>query len=228
MWPCSWQPGQAQEDWWLVFPTGLWQSVHIDDLQKSTVMIADVTKLQDVTISQLFEPEEKPERESRGSLWGHSGDSRSGVPGCRCAGGTLQCPQGQATPSSHRIPVPAAARIPTGKAGLRGWGGCRVRPLPCVSLVPGCPGREGGLPGAAHTPGWRQAHPRDREARGGRPRAAPVPSAWPVPLLQWRRDRRPETAWGRRWRSRLLRQGRRQRGARHRKAAGVRSGAGAM
>lgn len=106
--------------------------------------------------------------------------------------------------------------------------------LCCVSVwSPGrvsaeCLGREGGLPGAAHTPGWREARPRDREARGGRPRAAPVPSAWPVPLLQWRRDRRPETAWGRRWRSRLLRQGRRRRGARHRKAAGVGSGAGAM
>ena len=95
------KPGQARENWWLMFPTGLWQSVHIDDLQKSTVMIADVTKLQDVAISQLFEPEEKAERESRGSLWGHSGDGRSGVPGYRCAGGALRCHQGQATPSSH-------------------------------------------------------------------------------------------------------------------------------
>nr|XP_025855696.1 E3 ubiquitin-protein ligase RNF213 isoform X5 [Vulpes vulpes] len=46
------------------FHGGLWQSVHIDDLQKSTVMIADVTKLQDVAISQLFEPEEKAELET--------------------------------------------------------------------------------------------------------------------------------------------------------------------
>ncbi|XP_076693046.2 E3 ubiquitin-protein ligase RNF213-like [Callospermophilus lateralis] len=36
------------------FHGGLWQSVHIDDLRRSTVMAADVTKLQSVTISQLF------------------------------------------------------------------------------------------------------------------------------------------------------------------------------
>uniref|UniRef100_A0A8C9CZX4 E3 ubiquitin-protein ligase RNF213 n=1 Tax=Phocoena sinus TaxID=42100 RepID=A0A8C9CZX4_PHOSS len=40
---------------------GLWQSVHIDDLRRSTVMVSDVTKLQDVAISQLFKPEDQPE-----------------------------------------------------------------------------------------------------------------------------------------------------------------------
>uniref|UniRef100_A0A8C9DCK3 E3 ubiquitin-protein ligase RNF213 n=1 Tax=Panthera leo TaxID=9689 RepID=A0A8C9DCK3_PANLE len=39
------------------FHGGLWQSVHIDDLCQSTVMVSDVTRLQDVTISQLFKPE---------------------------------------------------------------------------------------------------------------------------------------------------------------------------
>ena len=34
----------------LVFP-GLWHSVHIDDLRRSTVMVSDITKLQDVAIS---------------------------------------------------------------------------------------------------------------------------------------------------------------------------------
>ncbi|XP_026936735.1 E3 ubiquitin-protein ligase RNF213 isoform X2 [Sagmatias obliquidens] len=42
---------------------GLWQSVHIDDLRRSTVMVSDVTKLQDVAISQLFKPEDQPELE---------------------------------------------------------------------------------------------------------------------------------------------------------------------
>ncbi|XP_021566641.1 E3 ubiquitin-protein ligase RNF213, partial [Carlito syrichta] len=52
------------------FHGGLWQSVHIDDLRTSTVMVSDVTKLQSVTISQLFKPEDKPEHESRGGI-GH-------------------------------------------------------------------------------------------------------------------------------------------------------------
>ncbi|VTJ88974.1 Hypothetical predicted protein [Marmota monax] len=42
------------------FHGGLWQSVHIDDLRRSTVMAADVTKLQSVTISQLFMPGGRP------------------------------------------------------------------------------------------------------------------------------------------------------------------------
>ncbi|XP_073901038.1 E3 ubiquitin-protein ligase RNF213 isoform X4 [Castor canadensis] len=45
------------------FHGGLWRSVHIDDLRRSTVMASDVTKLQSVTISQLFKPEDKPELE---------------------------------------------------------------------------------------------------------------------------------------------------------------------
>ncbi|XFF88666.1 hypothetical protein AB1E18_014885 [Capra hircus] len=40
------------------FHGGLWHSVHIDDLRRSTVMISDITKLQDVAISQLFKPED--------------------------------------------------------------------------------------------------------------------------------------------------------------------------
>uniref|UniRef100_A0A673V8K9 E3 ubiquitin-protein ligase RNF213 n=1 Tax=Suricata suricatta TaxID=37032 RepID=A0A673V8K9_SURSU len=46
------------------FHGGLWQSVHIDDLHMSTVMVSDVTKLQDVAISQLFKPEEDSELET--------------------------------------------------------------------------------------------------------------------------------------------------------------------
>ncbi|XP_036924176.1 E3 ubiquitin-protein ligase RNF213 isoform X2 [Sturnira hondurensis] len=42
---------------------GLWRSVHIDDLRRSTVMVSDVTKLQDVTISQLFDPDNGSESE---------------------------------------------------------------------------------------------------------------------------------------------------------------------
>nr|XP_034361931.1 E3 ubiquitin-protein ligase RNF213 [Arvicanthis niloticus] len=45
------------------FHGGLWRSVHIDDLRRSTVMASDVTKLQNVTISQLFKPVDKPEQE---------------------------------------------------------------------------------------------------------------------------------------------------------------------
>lgn len=40
------------------FHGGLWHSVHIDDLRRSTVMVSDITKLQDVAISQLFKPED--------------------------------------------------------------------------------------------------------------------------------------------------------------------------
>uniref|UniRef100_A0A8D2D6D2 E3 ubiquitin-protein ligase RNF213 n=1 Tax=Sciurus vulgaris TaxID=55149 RepID=A0A8D2D6D2_SCIVU len=42
------------------FHGGLWRSVHIDDLRRSTVMASDVTKLQSVTISQLFMPGDGP------------------------------------------------------------------------------------------------------------------------------------------------------------------------
>lgn len=56
----------------LVFP-GLWQSVHIDDLRRSTVMVSDVTKLQDVAISQLFKPEDQPECECGGKVLGETG-----------------------------------------------------------------------------------------------------------------------------------------------------------
>ncbi|XP_047614339.1 E3 ubiquitin-protein ligase RNF213 isoform X4 [Phacochoerus africanus] len=46
------------------FHGGLWQSVHIDDLRRSTIMVSDVTKLQGVAISQLFKPEDAPELEA--------------------------------------------------------------------------------------------------------------------------------------------------------------------
>uniref|UniRef100_A0A8C4L900 E3 ubiquitin-protein ligase RNF213 n=1 Tax=Equus asinus asinus TaxID=83772 RepID=A0A8C4L900_EQUAS len=39
------------------FHGGLWQSVHIDDLRRSALMVSDVTKLQGAAISQLFRPE---------------------------------------------------------------------------------------------------------------------------------------------------------------------------
>ncbi|XP_055264373.1 E3 ubiquitin-protein ligase RNF213 isoform X3 [Moschus berezovskii] len=45
------------------FHGGLWHSVHIDDLRRSTVMVSDITKLQDVAISQLFKPEDPPKLE---------------------------------------------------------------------------------------------------------------------------------------------------------------------
>ncbi|XP_071066939.1 E3 ubiquitin-protein ligase RNF213 isoform X2 [Dasypus novemcinctus] len=45
------------------FHGGLWRSVHIDDLRRSTAMASDITKLQGITISQLFAPEGKPELE---------------------------------------------------------------------------------------------------------------------------------------------------------------------
>ncbi|XP_017734795.1 PREDICTED: E3 ubiquitin-protein ligase RNF213 isoform X2 [Rhinopithecus bieti] len=43
------------------FHGGLWQSVHIDDLRRSTLMVSDMTRLQSVTISQLFAPGDLPE-----------------------------------------------------------------------------------------------------------------------------------------------------------------------
>ncbi|XP_053516781.1 E3 ubiquitin-protein ligase RNF213 [Artibeus jamaicensis] len=51
---------------------GLWRTVHIDDLRRSTVMVSDVTKLQDVTISQLFDPDDGSELEvGHGARDGH-------------------------------------------------------------------------------------------------------------------------------------------------------------
>uniref|UniRef100_G1U8H8 RING-type domain-containing protein n=1 Tax=Oryctolagus cuniculus TaxID=9986 RepID=G1U8H8_RABIT len=47
------------------FHGGLWHSVHIDDLHRSTAMASDVTRLQNVPISQLFQQGDGPERESR-------------------------------------------------------------------------------------------------------------------------------------------------------------------
>ncbi|XP_052615833.1 E3 ubiquitin-protein ligase RNF213 isoform X2 [Peromyscus californicus insignis] len=43
------------------FHGGLWRSVHIDDLRRSTIMASDVTKLQNVTMSQMFKAVDKPE-----------------------------------------------------------------------------------------------------------------------------------------------------------------------
>ncbi|KAM4843304.1 E3 ubiquitin-protein ligase RNF213 [Thomomys bottae] len=48
------------------FHGGPWRSVHIDDLWRCALMASDVTKLQSVTISQLFWPGDKPAPEQRG------------------------------------------------------------------------------------------------------------------------------------------------------------------
>lgn len=50
------------------FHGGLWRSVHIDDLRRSTIMASDVTKLQNVTISQLFKPVDRPEYDSEEAM----------------------------------------------------------------------------------------------------------------------------------------------------------------
>ncbi|XP_077330450.1 E3 ubiquitin-protein ligase RNF213-like isoform X3 [Lithobates pipiens] len=42
------------------FRGGLWQSVHIDDLRKSKDMVTDITEIQNLTISQLFDTEGEP------------------------------------------------------------------------------------------------------------------------------------------------------------------------
>lgn len=47
--------------------------MHIDDLRRATVMVSDVTKLQDLTISQLFNPDDRPECKSRGKIFGDVG-----------------------------------------------------------------------------------------------------------------------------------------------------------
>ncbi|XP_072501344.1 E3 ubiquitin-protein ligase RNF213 isoform X2 [Notamacropus eugenii] len=41
------------------FHGGLWHSVHIDDLRRPTIMVSDMTILQNVSISQLFKPEDR-------------------------------------------------------------------------------------------------------------------------------------------------------------------------
>nr|XP_055971345.1 E3 ubiquitin-protein ligase RNF213 [Sorex fumeus] len=42
------------------FQGGLWRTVHLDDLRRATAMVSDITKLQDVALSQLFQPEDGP------------------------------------------------------------------------------------------------------------------------------------------------------------------------
>ncbi|KAF7459836.1 hypothetical protein GHT09_020071 [Marmota monax] len=55
----SWMGSRAS---YVGFHGGLWRSVHIDDLRMFPVMSSDVTKLQSVTISQLFMPGDSSER----------------------------------------------------------------------------------------------------------------------------------------------------------------------
>lgn len=109
------------------FLTGLWQSVHIDDLCKSTVMVSDVTRLQDVTISQLFKPEGNSECKSGGSLWGHRWDSRSGGREHGGAGRSplspRTCPDGGQVPGHPPSAASKARRgsaCPHGKMGRSG------------------------------------------------------------------------------------------------------------
>ncbi|XP_048222860.1 E3 ubiquitin-protein ligase RNF213 [Perognathus longimembris pacificus] len=56
------------------FHGGPWRSVHIDDLRRCTLMASDVTKLQSVTISQLFRPGDGPVPKPR-----EEGDQENGV-----------------------------------------------------------------------------------------------------------------------------------------------------
>lgn len=67
------QPGKTGGRSGALFSTGLWQSVHIDDLRRATVMVSNVTKLQNLTISQLFNADDRPEGESRGKIFGALG-----------------------------------------------------------------------------------------------------------------------------------------------------------
>ncbi|XP_032177877.1 E3 ubiquitin-protein ligase RNF213 isoform X3 [Mustela erminea] len=88
------------------FHGGLWQSVHIDDLRKSTVMVSDVTKLQDVTISQLFKPEENPESETR---YG-AGDSQEEAEETQAAGSRETAEAGLETEGSETLGGTCAKR----------------------------------------------------------------------------------------------------------------------
>nr|XP_025715341.1 E3 ubiquitin-protein ligase RNF213 [Callorhinus ursinus] len=88
------------------FHGGLWQSVHIDDLRKSTVMVSDVTKLQDVAISQLFKPEENPESET-----GHgAGDGREEAEETQPAGSGEAAKAGLGTEGSELLRSRCAER----------------------------------------------------------------------------------------------------------------------
>ncbi|XP_034881723.1 E3 ubiquitin-protein ligase RNF213 isoform X2 [Mirounga leonina] len=88
------------------FHGGLWQSVHIDDLRKSTVMVSDVTKFQDVAISQLFKPEENPESETgRGA-----GDGREEAEETQAAGSGEAAEAGLGTEGSELLGSGCAER----------------------------------------------------------------------------------------------------------------------
>lgn len=87
-----------------VFP-GLWRSVHIDDLRRSTVMVSDITKLQDVAISQLFKPEDPPKGESGEKVLGEVGWWE------RKPGGVHS-----ATRTGPQATVPQVEHLPLGKS----------------------------------------------------------------------------------------------------------------
>lgn len=115
---CLLLPGRKQRRYegflMALFLPGLWQSVHIDDLRRSTIMVSNVTKLQDVAISQLFKPEGMPERESGGDLVGSWGGTRPGEDAGRqewrpgLSKHAVVCP-GDGPPCCHPLCIPAPA-----------------------------------------------------------------------------------------------------------------------
>uniref|UniRef100_A0A4X1UID3 E3 ubiquitin-protein ligase RNF213 n=1 Tax=Sus scrofa TaxID=9823 RepID=A0A4X1UID3_PIG len=90
------------------FHGGLWQSVHIDDLRRSTIMVSDVTKLQGVAISQLFKPDDGPERESEQGLM-----ETEAVSSGEAAEADMETESSKATDSPTPEPVSSAQILDT-------------------------------------------------------------------------------------------------------------------
>ncbi|XP_069916285.1 E3 ubiquitin-protein ligase RNF213 isoform X2 [Oryctolagus cuniculus] len=88
------------------FHGGLWHSVHIDDLHRSTAMASDVTRLQNVPISQLFQQGDGPEPKGD-----HEGDmevdeAESGA--AEVVEMETESPEGM----EHGAPAPAGSDVP--------------------------------------------------------------------------------------------------------------------
>lgn len=126
--------------------TGLWRSVHIDDLRRSTIMVSDVTKLQEVAISQLFLPDDTAERESQGKVFGDAGwqERRPGRARCYEDRATVLLSPVSPRPCLSAAVWPVSAQLPDGDT--QGGASCsrRLRGRQCLHLdtgVGGCVAR---------------------------------------------------------------------------------------
>ncbi|XP_070250935.1 E3 ubiquitin-protein ligase RNF213 isoform X3 [Myotis yumanensis] len=128
------------------FHGGLWRSVHIDDLRRSTTMVADVTQLQDVTISQLFDPQSAEVGREARSEQEEAMEVDTDEPGTAAAGG-METDRPEA-PRGHRPALDCGSLlrscIQSAVALLRDPGGHGQRNVRRVEILLGLLGEDAG------------------------------------------------------------------------------------